>query len=81
MRLAVANLDVLGGVGERFAVAIDSAGAELAAISAYRAAREGIDLKAQLLFYGAGVYPFEKSHSFSEFQVGALLNGDDVDYY
>lgn len=75
------NASLISGDASRLAVAGDSAGAELAAVAAVRAAREVIPLRAQLLFYGAGGYPFEATVSRAAFKDGALLNVDDIDYF
>ena len=81
LRWASENANQIGGDASRLAVAGDSAGAELAAVCAIRARHEGIKLRAQLLFYGAGGYPFEPTASRTEFKDGALLNVDDIDYF
>ncbi|MNR91368.1 Carboxylesterase NlhH [compost metagenome] len=81
LRWASKNAGLLGGDPSRLAVAGDSAGAELAAVAALRAKRAGIALRAQVLFYGAGGYPFDKTPSFEAFKDGALLNTDDVAYF
>ncbi|WEK56741.1 MAG: alpha/beta hydrolase [Candidatus Brevundimonas phytovorans] len=81
LRWAQENAALIGGDASRLAVAGDSAGGVLAAVTAVRARRAGIPLKAQVLFYGAGGYPFDKTPSWAEFKNGALLNADDIDYF
>ena len=81
LRWASEHAEQIRGDASRLAVAGDSAGAELAAVCAILARQGGIELKAQLLFYGAGGYPFEPTASRNEFKDGALLNVDDIDYF
>lgn len=75
------NVAGLGGDPAQMAVAGDSAGGVLAAVTAVIAKDVGIPLRGQALFYGSGGYPFEHLPSREEFKEGALLNIDDIDYF
>lgn len=70
----------LGIDGERIAVGGDSAGGNLAAVVALRAAQEGLRLRGQLLVYPV-VDCGAESPSYSEFAVGHFLTRADMRYF
>ena len=80
-RWAHANADALGGDPERMGVAGDSAGGSLAAVSAIFARDAGLNLRAQVLFYGACNYPSVETPSAKEFATGPILRREDTMYF
>lgn len=80
LRWIVDNASTLGGDPSRVAVAGDSAGANMAAVTAIQARDEGIDLRYQLL-----VYPVTDctmtSPSITENAEGYLLTADSMDWF
>jgi acetyl esterase len=76
------NAKRLNGDASRIAVAGDSAGGTISCGLAVRARDEkGPRLCAQVIFYGSGNYPSEKTASAREFATGPILTADDIDYF
>lgn len=78
LRWLVAHVDVVHADPRKLAVGGDSAGGNLAAIAALKAAEEGLPLAFQLLIYPASDF-VEKSFSRVEFGAGFFLTAEFMD--
>lgn len=82
---AAANLAELGGADGPLAVAGDSAGGNLAAVVAQKAAGEGVSLAAQLLLYpvtdAGGRYAEPQFGSLQQFADGYFLTLESMQWY
>ncbi len=77
-----ANATALNGDVRRFAVAGDSAGANLAAAVTIMARdRKGPAITGQILFYGSANYPSQRTPSAQEFASSPVLTAEDIAFF